>query len=99
MLRVRRGIETALRRRWLGLFVVLLLAIVVVFVLVHDAEHALDGAAAVCLALAVVFSTLVLAAVATRLGRILVGLRGRAPPALFGVAVATTPTKPVPLRL
>jgi hypothetical protein len=43
---------------WLGLFVVLLLAILVVFVVIHDAEHVLEDAAAVCLALAMIFSTL-----------------------------------------
>jgi hypothetical protein len=100
MLRLRVGIERALRRRWLGLFVVLLLAILVVFVIIHDAEHALEDAAALCFAVAVMFRTLVaspqLAQLRTRNAG---GLRGRAPPAEPISAVTPVRPKPVPLRL
>jgi hypothetical protein len=100
MLRLRVGIEKAVRRRWLGLLVVLLLAILVVFVVIHDAEHALEDAAAACLALAVIFSTLVVFPPRTRLApRNVGGLRGRAPPTPAAAAVTSGGRKPVPLRL
>jgi hypothetical protein len=100
MLRLRVGIEEARRRRWLGLFVVLLLAILVVFVVIHDTEHALEDAAALCLALAVTFSTLVISPSLTRLApRNARGLRRRAPPAEAVAVITSVRPKPVPLRL
>jgi hypothetical protein len=100
MLRLRVGIEKAKRRRWLGVFVVLLLAILVVFVVIHDAEHALEDAAAVCLVLAVIFSTLVMSPPLQRLATRNAGaLRGRAPPAKAVAAITPVRPNPVPLRL
>jgi hypothetical protein len=100
MLRLRVGIEEARRRRWLGLFVVLLLATLVVFVIIHDAEHALEDAAALCLALAVTFSTLVTSPSPTRLApRNARDLRRRAPPAEAVAVITSLRPKPVPLRL
>jgi hypothetical protein len=100
MLRLRVGIEKALRRRWLGLVVVLLLAILVAFVVIHDAGHALEDAAVACLALAVIFSTLVVFPPLTRPATRNAGaLRGRAPPAKAVAAITPVRPKPVPLRL
>ena len=60
VLRLRTQIERARRHRWLGIFVVALLALLIVFVLIHDAEHALDGMVAICVALTFAAGALVI---------------------------------------
>ena len=60
VLRLRTEIERACRHRWLGIFVVALLALLIVFVLIHDAEHALDGMMAICVALTFAAGALVI---------------------------------------
>lgn len=58
VLRLRTEIEQARHRRWLGLLVVALLALLIVFVIIHDAEHALDGMMTICVALTFVAGVL-----------------------------------------
>jgi drug/metabolite transporter (DMT)-like permease len=57
VLRLRVALERASRRRWLAVLIILLLVFVVAFVVGHDAEHAVGDAAAACLALAIVLTS------------------------------------------
>jgi uncharacterized membrane protein len=61
MLRLRHAIERASRRRWLGILVVLFIALLLVLLVFHTLEHGVEDALLTCLAVAS-FVTLVVAA-------------------------------------
>jgi hypothetical protein len=101
VLRLRAALERGQRRRWIGVLIIVLLALLIAFVLVHDAEHALDGAAAACIALVAAFTTLVFARRPQAfIERSLQPTRGRAPPsALRPIDDRPRRLTLVPLRL
>ncbi|MBA2332959.1 MAG: hypothetical protein H0V94_09245 [Actinobacteria bacterium] len=82
MLRIRYAVERASSHRWLGLAVMLLVAVLLVLLMLHFAEHLmLDAAALICVLVAVVFTLLVSRSPATGWGQRRVGpVFGRAPP-------------------
>ena len=102
MLRLRATIERARRRRWLGLLIIVLLALLVVFVLIHDSDHALEGAAAACISLVAIFTTLIVCFRRRFVSKKLLASPSRAPPARnprLQQPVSTRRLALVPLRL
>lgn len=103
MIQLRSAIDRALERRWLGLLIILVLALLLVFVVFHttiDAAH--DEGGLTCLALAAAIALLLLRARAgTTTESAPKPFRRRGPPASFAPAlhpVAPRATSP-PLRL
>jgi TRAP-type C4-dicarboxylate transport system permease large subunit len=87
MLRLRHAIERASKRRWLGLLVVLFLALLLVLVVFHTIEHGVeDGTFLTCFAV-IVFLTVTFALERLKLRRLVLAPSGRAPPSV-AVAVA-----------
>ena len=90
MLRLRHAIERASRRRWLGLLVVLCLALMLVLLIFHTLEHRLLGEAVVtCLAVVLAATAAVCVHRPAAVSRRRVDV-GRGPPRLFFVAAPLT---------
>jgi hypothetical protein len=104
VLRLRHAIERASRRRWLGILVVLFLAVLLVLLVFHTLEHGLEeGTLLTCFAvLAFVTVSLALEQLLVRRALVVPMLRGP-PRAAVAAAVAARARLPAgappPLRL
>jgi hypothetical protein len=103
VLRLRHAIERASRRRWLGILVVLFLALLLVLLVFHTLEHGLEeGTLLTCFAV-LVFLTASLALEPFLGRRMLVSPMLRGPPGTAMAAAATRARLPAgaspPLRL
>jgi len=99
VLRLRTAIERARQRRFLGLLLVLLIAAVMLFGVLHDAEHALEDAGFACVAVGVVWVAFAARRVRRPPAQTLVARPAPRPPRTSPPRVAfIADRKPVPLR-
>jgi Na+/citrate or Na+/malate symporter len=101
MLRLRHAIERASRRRWLGILVVLFIALLLVLLVFHTLEHGVEDALLTCLAV-VAFVTFVVAAIGSLSPTKQMAKMVRGPPGRFAAVVARRyrpPPGSLPLRL
>lgn len=101
MILLRRWIDRALARRWLGPLVLVVLVLLLAFVALHTlSDHVLESAALVCTAVALFFSAAVTLLAAPAVRRLGVVVRERAPPPRSPAPIARAlATRHAPLRL
>jgi hypothetical protein len=101
VLRLRHAIERASRRRWLGILVLLFIALLLVLLVFHTLEHGIEDTLLTCLAV-VAFVTFVAAAAGLLSRTRQLAPMPRGPPARLAAVVAPRyrpPPGSLPLRL